>query len=76
MKTRVTVVGICGLFFGPEDVGGKFLRNMGRLYTDYTALNSRSCGPNPFMIRFSNRNSSVVVKALCYKPEGRGFETR
>jgi hypothetical protein len=20
--------------------------------------------------------SSVVVKALCYKPEGRGFETR
>jgi hypothetical protein len=28
------------------------------------------------MILEEEAHSSVVVKALCYKPEGRGFETR
>jgi hypothetical protein len=29
-----------------------------------------------FYILVLGARSSVVVKALCYKPEGRGFETR
>jgi hypothetical protein len=28
-----------------------------------------------FLIRLEVARGSVVVKALCYKPEGRGFET-
>jgi hypothetical protein len=27
-------------------------------------------------VKFKGVRGSVVVKALCYKPEGRGFETR
>jgi hypothetical protein len=40
-------------------------------------------GKNPFAVQSVQLNNnkigargSVVVKALCYKPEGRGFETR
>jgi hypothetical protein len=27
-------------------------------------------------IKYNEAHGSIVVKALCYKPEGRGFETR
>jgi hypothetical protein len=29
-----------------------------------------------YTIKIFEERGSVVVKALCYKPEGRGFETR
>jgi hypothetical protein len=32
---------LLGLFFDPEDVGDMFLRNVGWLLTDYTALYPR-----------------------------------
>jgi hypothetical protein len=32
---------LLGLFFDPEDGGEMFLRNVGRLSTDYTALYPR-----------------------------------
>jgi hypothetical protein len=36
-----------------------------------------SLGPVLFDFEmYMNVRGSVVVKALCYKPEGRGFETR
>jgi hypothetical protein len=28
------------------------------------------------LVKVKGARGSVVVKALCYKPEGRGFETR
>jgi hypothetical protein len=31
------------------------------------------CSPKIVLV---NSRGSVVVKALCYKPEGRGFDTR
>jgi hypothetical protein len=32
---------LLGLFFGPEDEGDMFLRNVGQILTDYTALYPR-----------------------------------
>jgi hypothetical protein len=31
---------------------------------------------NRSLLNSNGARGSVVVKALCYKPEGRGFETR
>jgi hypothetical protein len=35
-----------------------------------------SGGRSVSIVRLHGARGSVVVKALCYKPEGRGFETR
>jgi hypothetical protein len=32
--------------------------------------------PDPLLIYFFYYHDSIVVKALCYKPEGSGFDTR
>jgi hypothetical protein len=43
------------------------------------SLISKIKGRNVFLAKlpdYIGARGSVVVKALCYKPEGRGFETR
>jgi hypothetical protein len=52
-----------------EEPGASFIRvtKIGELGT--TQANDVRCEEIP-------SRSGIVVKALCYKPEGRGFETR
>jgi hypothetical protein len=50
--SNFTLVSCSAYFFDPEDGGGMFLRNVGLLSTDYTALCSR-------------RYSSTVFNCLC-----------
>jgi hypothetical protein len=60
----------------PEDGGDMFLRNVGS-YNNYTVAHpKRQHQFLPSATLFPGARGSVVVKALCYKPEGRGFETR
>jgi hypothetical protein len=50
-----------------------------QLYTvvDFGSLNSEPVEYFCFIWRFlEGARVSVVVKVLCYKPEGRGFDTR
>jgi hypothetical protein len=60
--------------FFPEEAGNTFCRNVhlyglnGTIFQDFAN----------FISSYSSLGArrSIVVKALCYQPEGRGFETR
>jgi hypothetical protein len=45
---------------------------------NYSVVCEYVCITTPFLKRLRKKKAygSVVVKALCYKPEGRGFKTR
>jgi hypothetical protein len=61
---------LLNLFFDPEDGSDMFLRNICELSMDYTVLYLRR--RNFILYALVN----IVVEALYYKPEGRGYKTR
>jgi hypothetical protein len=50
-----------------------FLKNKTQIVMPYIFLFSKLLVD---YLTMKGKRGSVVVKALCYKPEGRGFETR
>jgi hypothetical protein len=46
------------------------------LGTQFSEMRVEVAGFNSACVSVNGARCSIVVKALCYKPEGRGFETR